>query len=108
MADFQNKAGDFEAAGVRLLAVSVDAEAHAQQTVQTLQLSYPVGYGISSDEVSASTGAYFDAEKKYLHATGFIMRPDGTVAGGVYSTGPVGRYTAADALDIVTAWSKPK
>jgi len=108
LADFQSRAGDFQAAGIRLLAISVDAEEHAQQTVQALQLTYPVGYGVSSSDISESTGAYFDAEKKFLHATGFIIRPDGTLAGGVYSTGPVGRYTAADALDIVTAWSKPK
>ena len=44
--------------------------------------------------------------EKFFHATGFILKPDGVVASAVYSTGPIGRFTAADALAVVNFLSK--
>lgn len=108
MADFEAKAKDFQTAGIRLLAASVDSEEHARKTVHELKLSYPVACRLSAPEISALTGAFYDAEKNFVHATGFTLNPDCTVAGAVYSTGAIGRYTAADALDLVTALSNKK
>ncbi len=42
-------------------------------------------------------GHWYDPGKKFLHATGFIVKPDGVVAPAVYSTGPIGRFTHAHA-----------
>jgi alkyl hydroperoxide reductase subunit AhpC len=108
LADFQTRANEFRTANIRLLAASVDTEEDARKSVNELALSYPIGYGLSAQEISALTGAFFEAQKKYLHATGFILRPDGAVAHAVYSTGPIGRYTAADALDVATGLAKRK
>jgi peroxiredoxin len=108
LADFETKANDFRAAGIRLLAASVDSEDGARKAARELGLSYPIAYGVSALEIGASTGAYYEAEKRYLHATGFILKPDGTVAAAVYSTGAIGRYTATDALDVVRSLSQKK
>lgn len=108
MADFETKANEFRAAGIRLLAASVDTEEDARKVTRELSLSYAVAYGLSAEEVSALTGAYYEAEKRYLHATAFVLKPDGSVAAAVYSTGAIGRYTAADALDVATSLSKKK
>lgn len=91
-----------------MLAASVDNEEDARKAKRELNLSYPIAYGLSGEEISALTGAYYEAQKKFIHATGFILKPDSTVAAAVYSTGPIGRYTAADALDLATALSKKK
>lgn len=88
------------------MAASVDSEENARKVATDLRLSCLVGYGVVAEQVSALTGAYYEPEKKFLHATGFILKPDGVVAAAVYSTGPIGRYTAADALDILTFLSK--
>jgi peroxiredoxin len=106
LADFETKAKSFGDAGIRLLAASVDSEEDTRNLARSLQLSYPLGYGLSVEEVGALTGAYYEPAKKYLQATGFILKPDGTVAAAVYSTGPIGRYTASDALDIATSLAK--
>ncbi len=37
----------------------------------------------------------------FLHATGFLLHPDGHVVNAVYSTGPIGRFTANDVLKKV-------
>lgn len=88
------------------MAASVDSEESARKVATDLRLSCLVGYGVDAEQVSALTGAYYEPEKKFLHATGFILKPEGIVAAAVYSTGPIGRYAAADALDILTFLSK--
>ena len=108
MADFETRAADFRAAGIRLLAASVDSEDEARKSVRELKLTYTLAYGLSAEEVSRVTGAFYEPQKRFLHATGFILKPDGTVAAAVYSTGAVGRYTAADALDVTTSLAKKK
>lgn len=106
MADFEQSSAAFRALDVALIAASVEGEENARKTVDELKLSFPVACGVVAERLSAATGAHFDPEKMCLHATGFILRPDLTVAGAVYSTGPVGRYTAADALAIIKSWTK--
>jgi hypothetical protein len=51
-----------------------------------------------AEEVSRTTGAYYDKEKKFLHATHFLLRPDETIVVASYSTGPIGRFVAKDVL----------
>ena len=106
MADFESKADEFRAVNTHILAASVDTEDNARTSVTELNLSYPVGFGLVAEQVSGMTGAYYDPDKKFFHATGFILKPDGVVASAVYSTGPIGRFTAADALAVVNFLSK--
>jgi len=47
------------------------------------------------------TGAFFQPEKSFLHATGFIIDPQGKVVVAVYSSGPIGRLTATDCLALL-------
>ena len=91
---------------MRILAASVDAENDARNSVAELKLSYLVGFGLVAEQISGLTGAYYEPDRKFLHATGFILKPDVSVASAVYSTGPLGRYPAADALAVVNFLAK--
>jgi hypothetical protein len=84
----------------------VDTQEEAQKTVTRHKLTFSLAYGLNAKEFSARTGAFFDAEKGHVHATGFIIRPEGNVAGAVYSTGPIGRYTATECLGIIDYLAK--
>ena len=106
MADFESHAQGFHDAGIRLLAASTDPEDEATKSRRELKVTYPLAFGLDVEEIAEKTGAYFEPKKKFLHATGFILKPDGTVAHAVYSTGPIGRYTASDALDLTSKLSK--
>jgi len=66
-----------------------------------------MAFDISVEEFAARTGAFYNVEKRFLHATGLILRPDGTVDEAVYSTGPIGRLPAADVLKLIDYRSKP-
>jgi hypothetical protein len=81
--------------------------------VERRKLSFPLAYGIDAKEFAGMTGAYFDDQKKFIHATAFIIRPDGTIEDAIYSTGPIGRLAAADTLMLIdyrkkTATSDPR
>jgi hypothetical protein len=69
--------------------------------VERKKLTFPIAYGLDARAFAAATGAFFDDVKGYIHATGFILRPDGKVDEAVYSTGPIGRFVSADVLFLI-------
>ncbi len=78
----------------------------AREFASKLKLTYPVAFGLNATDFSARTGAFYESEKGYLHATAFLLKPDGTVSNAVYSTGSVGRLTATDALRLIDYFTK--
>lgn len=98
MADFQTHCAEFQQRQVSLIAASVDGEADAQALVDELGLTFPVGYGLGYLDFAAKTGAFYEVRREIIHATGFLLKGDGTVAHAVYSTGPIGRLTPDDCL----------
>ncbi len=84
-----------------MVAVSVDTEEEAQKTIGECDITFPVGYGADYQEVTKLTGGFYDERRKILHSTGYVLRPDGTIAVGVYSSGPIGRLVWQDVLNLV-------
>ena len=78
----------------------------AQETVERIGLTYPVGYGMDAEAISRITGAYYDIDRKFIHATGFLIRPDNTIEVACYSSGPIGRIVAQDVLRLVRFYKK--
>jgi peroxiredoxin len=101
LADFQALHAELQAEGIFVAAASVDPADAAQETVQDLGLEYPVAYGLEPEAVSALTGAFFHGESRFLHATGFLTRPEQTVEVACYSSGAVGRLVANNVLKLV-------
>jgi peroxiredoxin len=101
LVDFTNAADKFREAGIALVAGSADDLEHARAFVEELKIPFPVAYGFNAKEISHKTGAFYDAEGGYLHATGFVINPVGVVVNGVYSTMAIGRLVAKDTLGLV-------
>ena len=101
MADYQSKLEQFSKIETQVVALSVDSEEDAQKTVQRNELTFPVLYELDPREMVATTGAYISEKKLYLHATGFILRPDKTIELAGYSNGPISRITADDAISMI-------
>ncbi len=70
------------------------------------QVTVPILYGLDGPAVSKAWGSYYEERRNILHATGFILRPDHSIAVAVYSTGPVGRLTTEDVIRIVAFYKK--
>jgi peroxiredoxin len=98
LADFQEHYTRFMEKGIRIKAASVDPEGKAEEMVREHSLGFTVGWGLDPFTVSSLTGAFYEEEKGFLHATGFVIDPEGRIVNAVYSTGPIGRLTAGDCL----------
>jgi peroxiredoxin len=101
LADFAAHVDDFEQAGVKVLAFSVDDREHARKVRDKHEISFRIGYGVDALAFARATGCFYDEDDLYLHASSDILRPDGTIASAVYSTGAVGRLRAEEALEQI-------
>lgn len=101
MADFQNNLKNFEKLDTQVVAASVDPLETAAETARDEELTFPVAGELDAMETVRLTGAYYHAEKQYLHATGFILNRHGTIVLAVYSSGAIGRLTARDCLELI-------
>ena len=80
----------------------------AKETAEKAKVTFPVGYGLDPEKISAITGAYYEKERRFLHATNFLIRPDKTIEVACYSSGPIGRFVANDVLRLVRFYKSRK
>ena len=102
LAGFQRASERLAAAGIKVVALSVDDEATTVGTIEKFKLSFPVGHSASAEKVASITGAYTNNSPRYLQTTGFLLAPDGKILNVVYSSGPIGRLVAGDVIGMVT------
>ncbi len=99
--DFQQASQQLSEINAQVVALSVDPLEQAQQTVERQRLSFPVLYGLNAHEITSKIGASVNEDPAYLQATGFVLKPDGTIAVSVYSSGAIGRLVAADTINFI-------
>jgi len=92
---------EFEKRSIQVIAASADPWEKALQTAERYRLTFRMGYGLNPPEISALTGAFYNAQENYLHATGFIIGPNGKVENALYSSRSIGRLIAQDCLDFI-------
>jgi len=108
LADFQSLIKEFEAEQISIIAGSVDSAEKASETAKKNGITFPIAYGINAEEASRITGAYYDKDSQYIHATGFLIRPDNTIETVCYSSGTIGRFGAQDLLNLVKFYKSKK
>lgn len=84
----------------------MDTEEQAKGTVEECGLEFPMGYGLDNKAISELTGCFYEEKRQILHSTGYLIKPDGTVAVGVYSSGPIGRLVWQDVHAVVQYMKK--
>jgi peroxiredoxin len=104
--DFQQAGQQLSEMNTQVVALSVDPLEQAQQTVERQRLSFPVLYGLNAHEIVEKIGASVNEDPTYLQATGFVLKPDGTIAVSVYSSGAIGRLVAADTINFIKYMQK--
>ena len=68
---------------MKVIALSADPLEEALKTQQRSSITFPLAYGVNGSEFAAQTGAFYDEQTGFLHATGFLVQPDGRLAGAV-------------------------
>jgi peroxiredoxin len=103
LADFQRHRAELDAQNAEIVALSADPEQDARGTVERLGLEFRVLYGLDPEATSRTIGCYTGIHegRPHIQPAAFVLRPDGTIAHAVYSSGNVGRLTADDALTIM-------
>jgi alkyl hydroperoxide reductase subunit AhpC len=101
LADFQGSDQEFKSEQIKVIAASVDPIEKAREMVNKIGITHSVGFGLIAEEISRLTGTYYEKEKKYLHATGFLLRPGKTILIACYSLGAIGRLVPKDVLRLV-------
>ena len=88
---------------VSVVAASVDSAEDVASLNAGLRLRYvQMLAGLDGHAVATSTGAALQTgDRTFLHATGFLLEPEGSIVNSVYSSGPIGRFTANDILKKV-------
>lgn len=108
LADYQAHLEEFRKENVDVMALSVDPLDKAKETVEKLQLTFPVGYGLEVPRDAEKVGAFWEERRKIIHATNFILDSDRKVCDASYSIGPIGRIVAADALGHIRFFKRRK
>lgn len=101
LAAFARAEDELQAAGVKVVALSVDDEQTSAGLVEKRRLTFPVAHSADVDKVADVLGSYVNDEPRYLQSTGFVLAPDGTVAVAVYSSGAIGRLLPDDVVGLV-------
>jgi len=91
---------------ISVVAASTDPIEKAKDTVSEHSLTLPVGYGLPVKETAATLGAFYEEKRGFLQATGFVIKPDKTIAVAQYSSGPIGRLVWQDILGLVQFYRK--
>ena len=106
MAAFDRAQDKLQAEDIRAVAASTDPLEKAKETVTEHSLTLPVGYGLRLKETAATLGAFYEEKRGFLQATGFVIKPDKTIAVAQYSSGPIGRLVWQDILGLIQFYKK--
>ncbi len=106
MAAFERAQDKLREEGISIVAASTDPLEKARETVSEHSLTLPVGYGLPLQDTAATFGAFYDERRGFLQATGFVIKPDRTIAVAQYSSGPIGRLVWQDILGLVQFYKK--
>lgn len=78
--------------GVKVIATSTDSEALARKTISDGGFSFPIGFGVSEDDIAAIGAVQGERnELAIVQPAEFILRPGGEIAASLYTTSQLGR-----------------
>jgi alkyl hydroperoxide reductase subunit AhpC len=99
LVDFAVHGGPLKELGIRVAAASVDTLEQTIELRTSLRVGYPMYAELDGLKVAGDIGAYVQTgDRPFLHATNFLLNPEGQIVNALYSSGPIGRITASDVL----------
>jgi peroxiredoxin len=101
LAGYQSKLEELRAEGASVLALSSDSHEKAKETVEADGLQFPVASGLTVPADAERIGAYWEKKRGIVQPSEFILGADRRVLHATYSTGPIGRIDAGDALTLI-------
>lgn len=102
LASYQAKLRELEELGIAVVAASVDSREETIALVESLQLTFPVAYGVRAEQVATFDPWWGDdAHGHYIQPMEFLVQQDGAIVGSMYGSGAIGRVAAEAVLFTV-------
>jgi len=102
---YEEQKAKLDALGVRVIGASVDDADKAAEVAANL--SFPVAHGVTKADAEA-IGAWWSDERGIIQPSEFIIGGDGKVVVSTYSSGPIGRMLATDAMALIEFYESRK
>jgi peroxiredoxin len=103
LAGFEKARQDLERLGAKVVAASVDPLDKAKEVAA--EVSYPTAYGVKREDADR-IGAWWEERRGIVQPANFIVGADGKVLASAYSSGPIGRFEAADVVKLIEFYEK--
>ena len=88
--------------GVTVVAATVEPLDVARSLVEQLNLTYPMAYGVTDEDVAALDPWFGDDHHgHYVQPMELLVLRGGTIFGSIYASGPVGRMGVDEVLNSV-------
>ena len=105
MAGFDKELAALDTIGAKVVAASVDAIDKAKEVAG--EVSFPVAHGVTR-EMADALGSWWEDRRGIIQPSEFIVGEDGKIVTSSYSSGPIGRFDAADVVKMINFYESRK
>ncbi len=105
MGGFSEQLEALEKLGAKVIAATTEPLEKAQEVAD--KISFPVAYGVTRAQAD-QLGAWWEDRRQLVQPSNFVLNGSGKVLSATYSTGPIGRLEAIDAVRFIEFQGKMK
>ena len=105
LADFEKELVSLDALDAKVYPASVEDIEKASEIASGL--SFPVGHGVTREDAT-KLDFWWEDRRSIIQPSEFILDENGTVLTSTYSSGPIGRMLAVDAVKLITLYESRK
>jgi len=87
--------------------VAISAESEEKAAEVAAKVSFPVAYGLTKQQADG-IGSWWEDRRSIVQPSDFVLNENGGVLSATYSSGPIGRLEAADAIRFIEFQEKQK
>ena len=105
MDGFSEQLKALEQLGAKVIAATAEPLEKAQEVAE--KIAFPVAYGVTNDQAN-QLGSWWEDRRQLIQPSNFVLNGSGKVLSATYSSGPIGRLEAADAIRFIEFQEKMK
>ena len=105
MGGFSEQLEAFEKSGAKVIAATAEPLEKAREVAD--KISFPVAYGVTRAQAD-QLGSWWEDRRQLIQPSNFVLNGSGKVLSATYSTGPIGRLEAADAIRFIEFQERQK
>lgn len=105
MGGFRDELAALKELGASVAIATAEPKEKAQEVAD--QVSLPIAYGVTKDQAN-QLGSWWEDRRQIIQPSDFVLNKEGKVLSATYSTGPIGRLEAPDAVRFIQFQEKLK